>query len=251
VTPAIDAYGEIFEQRGHLYDRAMTASPHARDEEFTRVVAWADLRDGQVVCDVPSGPGDLGRYVDAAVTLIHVEASVAFARRCRARGSGSVLLGALESIPLAARSVDRVISLAALHHVADKRGVFREACRILKPGGVLCVADACSDSPVAEFLNGFVDAHSSLGHRGVFIGEATAGEIEESGLAVERSARVRFPWRFASRDEMAAFVQPLFGLDRATPALALAGIERHLGTRMEAEQCCLEWELRFIRAVKR
>lgn len=251
MKPAPDAYGDIFEQRGHLYARAMRVSPGARDEEFAHAVAWADVRDGQVVCDVPSGPGDLARYVRAAVSLIHVETSAAFARMCRTRTGGRVVLGALAALPLAARAVDRVISLAALHHVADKRAFFREARRILKPRGVLCVADACAQSPVAEFLNGFVDAHNSMGHRGIFIGPGTTRDLEESGFDVERSSRVRFPWRFGSREEMVAFVEILFGLDRTTPEQTLAGIERHLGARVAAGRCCLDWELRFIRAVKR
>lgn len=251
VAAAIDTYEAIFERRGASYDEAMTTAPHARAEEFRRVVAWMDPQPGHVVCDVPSGPGDLRRYVDRSVTLVHVEPSMAFARRCRARATVSIAVGTLETLPLRARSVDRVVSLAALHHVADKRAFVMEAARILKPTGMLCVADVCSGSPVAAFLNDFVDAHNSMGHRGAFIDEALDREIADTGCTVDRAARETFPWRFASRAAMATFAQRLFGLDRATPAETLAGIDRHLGTYTEAGAHCLNWELRFVRAVKR
>ncbi|MGH7896860.1 MAG: class I SAM-dependent methyltransferase [Candidatus Binatia bacterium] len=249
----VEGYAEIFAKRGAAYHEAMSAFPHARDHEFLEAIAWADLRDGQVVCDAPSGPGDLARYVTARVSLVHVEPSADFARRCRARGARDVLSSSLEELPLGRGSVDRVISLAALHHVLDKPAFFREAQRVLKREGegVLCIADACRGSVVAEFLNGFVHAHNSMGHRGVFIDPATADDLEEAGFVVERAAVVACPWRFRSRDEMAWFAKRLFGLDRATPAQTLAGIERHLGCRTQAGEHHLDWELLFIRAVNR
>ena len=243
-------YGDIFELRGHRYHRAMQACPRARDDEFALAVDWAEIRDGQVVCDIPSGPGYLRHYLGAGIDLVHIEPSAVFARLCRAESDRPVVLGTLLELPLQTGIVDRVVSLAALHHVADKGRFFAEAFRVLAPGGRLCIADAARNSPTDAFLNGFVHAHNSMGHEGCFIGDETTAEIEAVGFRVERVADVEVPWHFRSPNEMVAFVGELFGLDRASPAQVLGGIERYLGWRVEDGGCRMRWELRFVRATK-
>jgi len=245
-------YGEIFERRGRLYDDAMSAFPDARREELEQAVAWADVRAGHIVADLPSGPGYLGPYLPANARVVHVETSRFFAARCRAkRGDAAVVLGTFEALPLRRESVDRVISLAALHHVADVAAFLVEAYRVLRPGGALCIADACRGSAVAEFLNGFVDAHNSMGHRGTFLAPPSIADVETVGFRVEQSAMVSCPWWFASTRDMTTFVRRIFGLDRATPDETLEGIRRHLGYATGADGCRMSWELLFVRARRR
>ena len=61
--------------------------------------------------------------------------------RCATRRVARVA-GDLEALPLRARSFDAVVAAASLHYAVDVRAVLAEAARVLRPGGVLIVADS-------------------------------------------------------------------------------------------------------------
>lgn len=244
----LESYEEIFAQRGQLYHQAMTRYPRAREEEFRQIITFANLHRDAVVCDIPAGAGYLG-WFEPPGTIVHVETSAVFAGLCRNAGR-EVVLGHTAAIPLRSHSMDRVVSIAALHHVADKAGFYREAHRVLRGGGALCIADVRRHSPVASFLEEFVHAHSSRGHRGTYLDEHAAGELSQLGFTVTHAAPVSYHWRFDSRDDLVTFFQLLFGIDRAGPAEVQQGL-LPLGCEMSASQWTVNWELLFVKAIKR
>jgi hypothetical protein len=50
---------------------------------------------------------------------------------------------------------------------------------------------------------------------------------------------------------MVYFCKRLFGIDRATDSQVLAGIEQYLGYQIVENQCLMNWELFFFKAVKK
>ena len=75
-------------------------------------------------------------------------------RTVKASGFGTIRLlkGVLERIPLADGSVDAIISNCVINLAGDKAAVLREALRVLRPGGRLCVADTTFSGSVPDAI---------------------------------------------------------------------------------------------------
>ena len=246
-----DTYQAIFNQRGAAYHAAMSQFPHARDEEFRQVVALAEPRDGDFVLDMPSGGGYLARFLPQRASLTCVDSSAEFAARAPKTPRTISLHRELTDTRLPSIWFDKIICLAGLHHAPQKPAIFAEAYRLLTPSGSFCIADAAVGSGPAAFLDVFVNAHSSMGHKGDYISADTAAQLEAAGFGVAKMEPRPHHWTFGTVDEMTTFCGLLFGIDRATPAEIEKGIAHHLGFQKTKTEVRMNWNLTFILANKR
>lgn len=243
-------YTQIFQRRGADYHQAMHRFPMARAQEFEQVLNLADLRDNFIVGDIPSGGCYIHRFLHHSIQLQSVETSPGFAGSADAGDrQTSILCQDISQIPLPTASLDRLISLAGLHHLQNRATVYREFYRLLKPGGILCLGDGFVNSMVAKFLNIFVDRHSEMGHQGEFLDQSDLRSLTQVGFEIIVSEPVRYTWQFDTASDMVQFCQLLFGIDQASPEQILGGIEQYLGYQTTPDTCVMNWELFFVKAI--
>jgi arsenite methyltransferase len=82
-------------------------------------------------------------------------------------------LGEIEHLPVADASVDVVISNCVINLSPEKERVFREAFRVLKPGGRLAVSDVVSTTRLPEKLKNDLALHI-----GCIAGASVVDELE-------------------------------------------------------------------------
>lgn len=155
-----------------------------------------DLQPGQRIADLGSGTGIecfiAAKAVGTRGRAFGIDMSDSMLRRARealphveqALGYGNVEFrkGLLEKLPLESDSLDFVTSNCVINLTSDKRGVFEEIYRVLKPGGMLCISDIVTISEIP------IDMKYNEKLRGECLGGAMLQQelfamIEELGFA--------------------------------------------------------------------
>jgi ubiquinone/menaquinone biosynthesis C-methylase UbiE len=154
--------------------------------------AFARLRPGETVVDLGCGGGldvllaaarlgPTGKAVGIDMTPEMIDR----ARRNAARqGVQNVEfhLATIDRLPLADASVDCLISNCVINLAADKKAVFRDMFRVLKPGGRVAVSDIALKKPLPPEM-----AHDVMAYVGCIAGALLIDEyrcwLEEAGFA--------------------------------------------------------------------
>lgn len=154
--------------------------------------AIAGLQASEVVLDLGSGGGFdaflAARAVGEQGLVIGVDMTPAMVSKARrnaeAAGFSNVefRLGEIEHLPVADCSVDVIISNCVINLSPDKAAVFREAYRVLRPGGRLAISDVVATAKLPDEVKDDPHLHACCVAGASLVGELQE-MIEQAGFA--------------------------------------------------------------------
>jgi SAM-dependent methyltransferase len=146
--------------------------------------AIASLRPGETVLDLGSGAGFdcflAARSVGSTGRVVGVDMTAEMIAKARANAAKAGVnnvefrLGEIEALPVADDSVDVILSNCVINLSPEKSRVFREAFRVLKPGGRLAAADIVRTAELPREVAADLVAYGAC-----VAGAASVEEVEE------------------------------------------------------------------------
>ncbi len=197
-------------------------------------IGHLDLKPGEHVLDLGSGAGIdafiASKRVGPTGSVIGVDMTpdmLERARRSAARGgfhNVDFREGRLEALPVESGTIDAVTSNCVINLVPDKAEVFREAARVLKPGGRMVISDIVLDGRLPEAIEkdvyAYVGCVSGASLRGDYFGWLRAAGFHVEVLrdvdylasmeeAAPEEARALLERSGVGRDQLAGKVRSL------------------------------------------
>ena len=154
-------------------------------------VALASLKPGETVVDLGSGGGFdcflAARQVGENGQIIGVDMTPEMVSKARKNakqmGTRNVefRLGEIEHLPVSDNRADLIMSNCVINLSPDKRQVYREAYRILKPGGRLSISDVLASTELpAKFRKNLALVAACIGGAATF--EDTKKMLTQAGF---------------------------------------------------------------------
>lgn len=232
-------YREIWGEHVHhgLWETGRESVAEATDALSDLVAAQLDANPGDCIVDIGCGYGaTAARLAEASnVSVTGFTLSEEQARIARKR-PGALTFHVRDWLAnsLPAASFDHAYAIESTEHMADKAGLFREAARVLKPGGRLVVCAWLSeDGPSRWRVRHLLEP---ICREGRLPGMGTRGEYEDWAEAAgfrlaayeDLSRQVRGTWSIVTRRVLGKLVTTrryrryLFGRDNRHRQFALS-----------------------------
>lgn len=214
---SVDLKQDISKKIGYT-EEELSAVPEGANLELGcgNPVALASLREGEIVLDLGSGAGfdcflaaskvgKNGRVIGVDMTPEMVEKA-----RENARKSGyenvEFRLGEIENLNIEDNFCDIVISNCVINLSPDKEKAFKEAYRVLKPGGRLMISDIVLLKELPDFIKNSIEAYIGC-LSGAILKDDYLQIIKETGFEnVEIIDESPFPFDFTVNNPTAKVI---------------------------------------------
>lgn len=230
---------------------AMAEYGDARRAELDHLCAQVDLPETGTLLDLQAAGGFVADAILArsggGIHCICVEPSAAL--RARLAPQHTVYADEIHDlVSVADASIDVALGLAGLHHSRSVERTLAEVFRVLVPGGQFGLCDVAPASPVARWLNEFVNEYNPNGHDGRFVArERIESLLRETGYVDIHTSVASVPWRFPADADLLRFFAGLFGLQCDEQTIA-RGIERYFDVDRSDGAVTVDWSLIYARA---
>ncbi|TKJ47321.1 arsenite S-adenosylmethyltransferase [Candidatus Aerophobetes bacterium Ae_b3a] len=167
-------------------------------------IAFSSLKEGETVLDLGSGAGfdcflaanevgNKGRVIGVDMTAEMIERAKENGRKSKYKNV-EFRLGEIENLPVADSSIDIVISNCVINLSPDKRKVFLEVFRVLKPGGRLMISDIVLLKELPGYVKDSIEAYigclSGAIMRNEYLGAMQAAGFQKVRIIDETSLSI-------------------------------------------------------------
>lgn len=238
----------FFQRHAQAYAQSES---HRTGRDLEMLVQALSPLAGMTALDVATGAGfaavalaEAGAHVTAVDLAPAMLAETG--RLAASRGLEVALLEAeATALPFDDAAVDRVVSRRAAHHFADVPAALREWLRVLRPGGLACVADMSPPAAGADFQDAFERIRDDS-HRRALPPEAWAQSFADAGfadIALEVwSERVGFDrWLYPVADAAIRAAVQAFLAEAPAAAAAALDLRRDEGEWSFVKQRVVVW----------
>lgn len=250
-----------------IYNRILSTGSsfhdQSRDQRLRHLLKFANLAPGLRVLDVGTGNGRLAMLLaeEGAREVVGVDISPAMlevAEYLRVSGGAAngqrvnYRLAAAQGMPFRNEGFDAVTCRLVLHHTHKPDEILREIHRLLKPGGVLIVADLlAADDPVKRATQNTIEARRNPAHVSMYTADQYRKLVTNAGLVIEGEATAVF------ERELDDWLNDLQS-DPASRSVVREMVEAGLETdatgfkvRQQANKLVLDQRIFYMKAVKR
>ncbi|MEZ4735259.1 MAG: methyltransferase domain-containing protein [Caldilineaceae bacterium] len=179
-APAGDAKDEDLVQVLKVYNRVLTADidllDQTRDQRMHHLLKFANLPKNLRVMDLGTGTGRLALLlaeegasevvgVDISPAMLEMAEYLRLSSAIPAASRVSFRLAAAQRMPFRSESFDAVICRLVLNHTHKPEHIVQELTRLLKPGGILILAELLgADDSVKRATQNTIEARRNASH---------------------------------------------------------------------------------------
>ncbi|NVM44720.1 MAG: arsenite methyltransferase [Candidatus Lokiarchaeota archaeon] len=156
--------------------------------------ASADLKEGEIILDLGSGAGIdcflAANKVGISGKVIGVDMTYQMLDKARENAikgkyeNVEFRLGEIENLPVADSTVDVIISNCVINLSTDKKRVYQEAYRVLKPGGRVIVSDIVLLKELPDKIKRNMKAYASC-VAGAMLKDDYLSVIKDAGFTID------------------------------------------------------------------
>jgi len=209
-----------FDIMGSSFELAMKHYPNARTDEKW-LLDNLDLQSDDTILEISAGTGFFTRRIaqivqNGSIVAQDVAEVVLELNQIKNKEFSNIEYYVEENMDfpkLKNESFSKIVLLGGVHHIEEQVKAFRTVHRLLKPGGVFCVADFVDESSIQRYFDDIIDKHTDTGHAGYFASYSNMINLARfAGFNDCVAERLDVPYLFDKESDIGHFYKMLHAI---------------------------------------